>query len=201
MKKLKKVIIFILIIVLIIFLCVILKNTFKKSKSGNNMSSQEIVDDILNINYYKATVNVQINSNKNSNKYILKQEYNSENEMIQEVVEPENISGVKIIKKNNVLTIENSNLDLKTIFENYSGLENNALDLICFIKDYKQNENSSFEEKDGEIILKTKLNNNKYISNKVLYINKENIIPTKLIIQDNNQNTTINIEYNNIELK
>ena len=43
-------------------------------------------------------------------------------------------------------------------------------------------------------------NNNKYTKNKILYINKEKIIPEKLIIQDNNQNTTINIEYNEIEL-
>ena len=200
MKKFKNIIIFLIVILLIVFLSLILKKVFKKSKNGNNMSSQEIVDEILNINYYKSNVYVQINSNKNSNKYILNQEYNAQNEMIQEVVEPQNIAGVKIIKKDNTLTIENSNLDLKTIFENYNGLENNALDLISFVEDYKQNSNSSYEEKNGEIILQTKSNTNKYISKKILYINKENVIPTKLIIQDHNQNATINIEYNNIEL-
>lgn len=200
MKKFKKIIILLIIILLIIILSLILKNVFKKSKNGNNMSSQEIVDEILNINYYKSNVYVQINSNKNTNKYILNQEYNTQNEMIQEVVEPQNIAGVKIIKKDNTLTIENSNLDLKTIFENYKGLENNALDLISFIEDYKQNPDSNYEEKNGEIILQTKSNTNKYISKKILYINKEKVSPTKLIIQDNNQNATINIEYNNIEL-
>lgn len=200
MKKFKKIIIFLIIILVIIFLSLNLKKVFKKSKNGNNMSSQEIVDEILNVNYYKSNVYVQINSNKNSNKYILNQEYNQENEMIQEVVEPENIAGVKIVKKDNTLTIQNSNLDLKTIFENYNGLENNALDLISFIKDYKENPDSNYEEKNGEIILQTKSNTNKYISKKILYINKEEVIPTKLVIQDNNQNTTINIEYNNIEL-
>ena len=40
----------------------------------------------------------------------------------------------------------------------------------------------------------------KYTENKILYINKENKLPTKLIIEDNNQNTTINIQYNSIEL-
>ena len=49
--------------------------------------------------------------------------------------------------------------------------------------------------------MKTKSsNNNKYTENKILYINKENKLPTKLIIEDNNQNTTINIQYNSIEL-
>ena len=49
--------------------------------------------------------------------------------------------------------------------------------------------------------MKTKSNkDNKYLKNKTLYINKENLKPTKLIIQDNNQNTTIIIEYIEVEL-
>ena len=52
-----------------------------------------------------------------------------------------------------------------------------------------------------KVEMKTKSNNkNKYTENKILYINKENKLPTKLIIEDNNQNTTINIQYNKIEI-
>ena len=197
----KKLFFILILIILIIFLAIFIsKNTTKKQKNGNNMNSQEIVDNILNLSSYKSKVSVQVNSNKNKNKYILWQEYNTENGCIQEVIEPENIEGVKIIKKDNNLRIENSELDLKTIFENYNGLEDNSLDLINFINEYKQNE-SSFEEKNGEIIMKTKSNkDNRYLKNKTLYINKNNIMPTKLIIQDNNQNTTINIEYIEVEL-
>ena len=186
---------------IIIFCIFILKNMIKKSKNGNNMNSQEIVDYILNIKKYKANISVQVNSNKNKNKYILNQEYNEENEAIQEVVEPVNIMGVKIIKKDGNLKIENSNLNLSTIFENYQGIGENYLDLNIFINDYKNYEKSNFEENEKEIIMKTKSNNkNKYTENKILYINKENKLPTKMIIEDNNQNTTINIQYNNIEL-
>ena len=173
----------------------------KKTKSGNNISSQEIVDKILNINSYIAKIKVQINSNKNKNIYILRQEYNTENGFVQEVIEPTNIAGVKIIRKDNILTIENTELDLKTIFENYNGLENNNLDLINFINEYKENDKSFFEEKNNEIIFKTSSEkDNIYQKNKVLYIDKNNIIPTKLIAQDYNQNSTIIIEYNEIEL-
>ena len=42
---------------------------------------------------------------------------------------------------------------------------------------------------------------NIYQKNKELYINKINSKPNKLIIKDNNQNSTIIIEYNEIELK
>ena len=120
---------------------------------------------------------------------------------MQEVIEPTNIAGVKIIRKDNILTIENTELDLKTIFENYNGLENNNLDLINFINEYKENDKSFFEEKNNEIIFKTSSEkDNIYQKNKVLYIDKNNIIPTKLIVQDYNQNSTIIIEYNEIEL-
>ncbi len=198
----KKLLFILIIIIVIIFLSIFIsKNVIKKQKNGNNMNSQEIVDNILNLKSYKSKISVQVNSNKNQNKYILTQEYNTENGCIQEIIEPENIAGVKIIKKDNNLKIENSQLDLKKIYENYLGLEDNSLDLICFINEYKDNPKSEFEEKNGEIIMKTKANkNNLYLKNKTLYINKENIRPTKLIIQDNNQNSTIIIEYNEIEL-
>ena len=197
-KKLFFAIIIILLIVLGIF---IFRNVNKKSKNGNNMNSQEIVDYILNVKKYKANISVQVNSNKNKNKYILNQEFNDKNESIQEVVEPTNIAGVKIIRKEGNLKIEKSVLNLSTIFENYKGIGENYLDLNIFIENYKKYENSKFEENEKEIIMKTKSSNkNKYTENKILYINKENKLPTKLIIQDNNQNTTINIQYNSIEL-
>ena len=198
----KKLFFILILIILIIFLAIFIsKNMTKNQKNGNNMNSQEIVDHILNLSSYKTKINVQINSNKNQNKYVLRQEYNAENGSIQEVIEPENIAGVKIIKKDNNLKIENCELDLRTIFENYNGLEDNSLDLIDFINEYKESNKSNFEEKNGEIIMKTKSNkDNKYLKNKTLYINKQRIMPTKLIIQDNNQNMTIIIEYIEVEL-
>ncbi len=197
----KKIFILLIIILMIIIGVFIYKNMIKNSKFGNNMSSQEIVDYILNINSYKANVTVQVNSNKNKNKYILNQEYNTENGNIQEVIEPANIQGVRIIKKDGNLKIENTSLNLATIFENYQGLENNGLDLNSFIDNYKNCDKANFEENDTEIIMKTKNNNeNKYVENKILYINKETRLPTKLIIEDNNKNITINIQYNEVEL-
>ena len=208
MEKIRKNIIqnkkiyFIVLVILILFLILfIFNNMTKNKKNGNNMNSQKIVDSIINLNTYKAKINVQVNSNKNQNKYIIRQEYNAENGSIQEVIEPENIAGVRIIKKDNNLTIENSQLDLKTIYDNYKGLENNSLDLINFINNYKENNNSDYEEKNDEIIMTTKGNKeNKYLENETLYINKENNMPKKLLIRDNNQNTTIIIEYIEIEL-
>ena len=200
--KINKKFFYILIIILIIVIGIIIyKNMIKNSKIGNNMSSLEIVDYILNTNSYKSNVTIQVNSNKNQNKYILNQEYNTENGSIQEVIEPTNIAGVRIIRKDENLKIENTSLNLATIFENYKGLEENGLDLSTFIENYKSYDKSTFEENETEIIMKTKNSSeNKYIENKVLYINKSTKLPTKLIIEDNNKNMTINIQYNKIEL-
>ena len=201
MKLSKKIFCIIIIFLFIIMGILISKKVIKNTKMGNNMSSQEIVDYILNIKSYKSNISVQVNSNKNTNKYVLEQEYNAENGSTQIVIEPSNIAGVKIVLKDGNLKVENTNLNLSKIFEDYKGLEDNSLDLISFIEDYKKNNNSSFEENDDEIVLKTKNDNqNKYHQNKILYINKENRIPTKLIIEDNNQKTTINIQYNSIEI-
>ena len=201
-KKNKKILyILFLIILIILILLFIFINMTKNRKNGNNINSQKIVDSIVNLNNYTAKIKVQVNSNKNQNKYILFQKYNSQDGSVQEVIEPESIAGVKLIKKNNNLSIENSILDLKTIFENYNGLEDNSLDLTNFINEYRENHSSYYEEKNEEIIMTTKSNKeNKYLKNKKLYIDKKSIKPKKLIINDNNQNTTIIIEYIEVEL-
>ena len=96
---------------------------------------------------------MEVKSNKNTNKYILKQQYISPDVATQEVLEPSNISGIKIIKKGNDLKLENTSLNLSNIFENYEYLADNALDLSCFIEDYKESQNSNYEEKDNKIIM------------------------------------------------
>lgn len=194
---------FILLIILILILGGVFfyKNNVKNSKIGNNKNSQEIVDNFLNLNSYEVQVTVNVTSNKNSNKYILKQTFNSPNISTQEVIEPSNIAGVRIENNGTNVKIENTNLKLSTLLENYNYLGNNCLDLSSFIEDYKKNEDSIFEENDEEIILKTNSNaDNNYIQEKTLHISKQTYNPTEMEIKDNKQNTTIYILYNEVKL-
>ena len=71
-----------------------------------------------------AKVEVEVKSNKNSNKYLIKQIHKEKNDE-QEVLEPETIKGVKIIYKDSSLTVENSNLNLEKIYNNYPYIESN----------------------------------------------------------------------------
>ena len=177
------------------------KNMSKNFQNGNNMSSQEIVNYILNISSYEAEIAVDIYSNKNTNKYIIKQKYISPNINEQEVLEPSNIAGVKIIKEDNNLKIENSNLSLSKIFENYNYIADNCLDLSSFITDYQKSDSVGVEEKNDQVIIMTQSSNdNKYAKYKILYIDKETIKPTKMEIKDNNENTLINIIYKEIKI-
>ena len=150
--------IFIIIIINIILIFFSL-NTSKNSKVGNNTSSQEIIDNILNINSYEAKIEVEVNSNKNTNKYIIKQSYESKDISSQEILEPSNIAGVKISKNGKQLKLENTKLNLSTIYENYEYISDNILDLISFVETYKEDEKSSWIEQNNQITMITNKDN------------------------------------------
>lgn len=200
--KNKKIIFLIITIIAILILAI----TFSKSMSkilkvGNTMTSQEVVDYILNIDSYETKVSVEVKSNKNSNKYILKQQYVSPNTFTQEVEEPSNISGVKIIRNGDNVKLENTTLNLSKLFENYNYIADNCLDLTSFIEDYKNSNESNFEEKNEQIIMKTKSkNDNKYRQYKKLYIDKQTHNPIKMEIEDYNRNALVYISYNEVKL-
>lgn len=198
MKNKKIIIILILVIVIIL----IASFTFfrgkmsKNLKIGNNTTSQEIVNYILSINSYETKVEVEVKSNKNSNKYIIKQKYNGIEDNSQEVIEPNNIAGVKIIKEGKNLRLENSNLNLTSMFENYQYISDNSLDLCSFIEDYKKVEKSEWKEKDGKIIMET----NRESKQKILYIDAKSGNPEKMEIKDNNKNIAVYILYKEVSV-
>lgn len=199
-KLLRKIII--VIIIIIICICIFFYiNKSKKIKIGNNSTSQEIIDNILNISSYEAVIEVEVNSNKNTNNYTIKQKYISPDISEQEILEPENIQGVKITKKDNELKVENSRINISKIYNNYEYMTDNCLDLNTFIENYKLNKKQIYEEDDDEIILNTENENNKYTRYQTLYIDKKTGKPTKMEIKDNSKNTSVYILYREVKLK
>lgn len=191
----------IFIIAIIISMRFFGKNEIKNVKIGNNNSSQEIVDNILNISSYEAVIEMTVYSNKNENKYKIKQLHNNEDNSYQEIIEPSNIAGIKIIQEANKLTIENSKLNLSNIIENYKYIADNCIDLSSFIKDYKQDTAHTVKEEDNSIILETISNGkNKYIKYKTLKIDKKTGKPIQMEIKADNKNTTVYILYNEVKI-
>ena len=200
--KAKKIfyIVSIFIIIIIFFIIFFSKNMANIFKTGNNNTSQTIVNDILNIKSYEIMAEIEIKSNKNENKYIIKQKYISPEYNYQEVIEPENIKGVIIERDGNNLKIQNTNLNLTTMFNNYEYLSENVLDLSSFIQECK-NEEYKQKENSNEILLEISSKKaNPYIAKKILYIDKKTAKPTKMEIKDNNQKAEIHILYTEVKI-
>lgn len=183
-----------IIFVLILLFAIFYKNMFNSVNIGHNNSSQEIVDNILNISSYSAIIEVKIEGNKNQNQYKIKQEYVSPSQNSQEVLEPSNIKGTTITRENDKLIIENTQLNLSSIIDNYNYISDNNLDLSSFVADYKEDKKAYFEEKD-EIILHTNLN-----IKKSLYIDRKTGLPIKMEIIDANKSNKVYILYSEVEI-
>lgn len=203
--KLKKFlfIIIVIAILLTIFLIFFSKKSYETMNIGNNnlnKTLEEVEDYILNIKSYTATIEVTVNSNKNSNKYLIKQSHQEENDE-QEVIEPGNIRGVKITYKDSSLKVENSKLNLEKIYNNYPYIESNILWLNSFIEEYKNSTQKGISEKNEKIIMQIRRKNDKKTAIEELILDKKTLKPTQLSIMDNNKNTIVYILYNEIELK
>lgn len=205
-SKRKAIIISICIALLIITSIILIKNVYKNKNIGHNMSNQpieEIEKYILNISSYNAKVEVTVESNKNTNKYIIEQTYQKDKISKQKIIQPSNIEGIEIKYENGKLTLYNSKLNLEAIYDNYSHLVENCLWLDSFIQDYieaKNNNEASITIENNLITMETKTrnSNNRYIYYKTLTIDKTTGKPTKLLIQDINKNNLVYILYNEI---
>lgn len=202
MKKTKLVKIVLLIFIIIFFLIFFLKNNYKNIKVGNN-SIEEVEEYILNISSYEAKLELTVKSNKNTNRYIILQTYNKENKTKQVVLEPENIAGLEIEYDGQNLILRNTKLNIEKVYENYKYLTDNFFTLETFIKEYEQlkNNKTNLYEESENIIMEVEVNKNKYVYKKTLYIDKNSLEPTKLMIQDINEENIVYILYNEIEIK
>lgn len=205
MEKKKLIIILGILAVLVtsVIIYFFIKNNYKNLKSGNNMSNKnlkEIEEYILSIRSYNAKIEVEIQSNKNKNKYVLEQKYAEPNVQKQIVLEPSNIEGLETIFDGNNLKINNTKLNLSTIYENYSDVTSNFLWLNTFTEEYKkmiETGKQNVIEQNGIIIMEIKDADE---LNKKLYIDRKTGKPIKMQIKNVSKNTTVYILYNEIEI-
>lgn len=165
-----------------------------------NKNLKEIEEYILSIRSYNAKIEVEIQSNKNKNKYVLEQKYAEPNVQKQIVLEPSNIEGLETIFDGNNLKINNTKLNLSTVYENYSDVTSNFLWLNTFTEEYKkmiETGKQNIIEQNGIIIMEIKDADE---LNKKLYIDRKTGKPIKMQIKNVSKNTTVYILYNEIEI-
>lgn len=194
----KKIITILSIFFIIFILIFFMQKAYKSVKTGNNISksSNDLIEYILNISSYEAKLEVTINSNKTTNKYVLEQYFLRPNYSKQVVKQPKSIENVEIIYNGSNLEVRNTNLGLNKIYENYNYLNENLLWLNFFIDNY--NNEYNVEENDEEIVLTTNIE--KYEYKEKLYISKKTSLPSKIEILDNSNQAKIYIEYKEIKL-
>ncbi len=201
-KNKKMIIVIFLLLIAIVGFIIFKNNAYKKSNAGNNINEKITLENaneyILNIKYYEAKIEVTINSNKNSNKYIMEQKHNID-EDYQKVLEPANLQGMEIIYKDNNLKVKNTALKLSKIYKDYPYIDSNILWLNSFVKEYKNSKDKSKKAyKDNENIVIEVAGKNEI---KKLYINEKTGKPEKMSVEDQNKNTLVYIIYNEITLK
>ena len=198
MKKQK--ILLIIFIVFFILLILFFLINYKTKNNGNNISkfNGNIKDYILNISSYEAEIEVIVESNKTTNKYILKQLYCKPNVVKQIVKEPSNIENLTVIYDGKNIKLENTNLGLSKIYENYQYINKNTLWLSSFIENY--NEKSEVLDTENEVIIENNNKYNNYNVKQILYVDKSTKLPIKMEVYDNNKNAKIYIKYNEIKL-
>lgn len=195
-SKINNKIILITILVLLIFSFLIgmrflNKNYYNSGKFGNNTSIKEIEKTILNINSYKAEIEVTIKSNKNENKYKLYQEVKDGKEM-QKVIEPEILKGTEIIYENGNLQIKNTQINASKIYTNYPYIANNELFLSDFLNNFNKSSNKEIRKEENKIVFILR-NGKIYNQEQILTIEKNNSI--------NNENKQQNYDQNYNENK
>ena len=200
--KAKKLILTFSIILIIILVSIFLILYYKNGKVGNtiiNKSEEQIVESILNIKSYNAKLDVSIETNKNTTKYVVSQKVENE-KSAQEVLEPENIAGVITEYDGTNLKIKNNKLDLETTFQNYQYIVENRLWLNSFIEEFKKSSNKKVNSEENEIILEVSNTENSYNTYKKLYIDKKTGKPTKLQVEDINKKMIVYILYTEITI-
>lgn len=194
----KTILITILVLLIVSFLIgmkFLNKNYYNSEKIGNNMSIKEIEKTILNINSYKAEIEVTIKSNKNENKYKLYQEVKDGKEM-QKVIEPEILKGTEIIYENGNLQIKNTQINASKIYTNYPYIANNELFLSDFLKNFNESSNKEIKKEENKIVFILR-NGKIYNQEQILTIEKNNSINNENKPQNTNQNDNENKPQNN----
>ena len=187
--------IFISIILLISFWSV----SCNKSGSTKEEVYKDFTNKISKMKSYSCIAEINVVGNKNPKEYVLQHKYTKPDKYEIKIISPENLKGKTIIYNEDKIVIKNPNIKDNIELPN-NGKDDQYLFVGDFIKSLYQNEELNISFKGDYLILETTIpSSSKYFSKQILYVNKENVKPSKLEIRDEEGKARFTVLYKNFE--
>lgn len=192
MVNLKKILLFILVF-----------SSFLVSCTGNN--EEKIIENLGktldNYTGYETEAEIKITMDEKESIYKLRENYINEDEIILEILEPKDSSGVIIEYKGDNIFLNNTSINQSISLKSIKGIHKGLLfgevfkdrNLITSIKEEK------IDEINYYIINYTPKDKNKYNKEKIIYLNKKSFKPDKMIVIDENNDQRVLIKYQNFK--
>ncbi|MGL5693332.1 MAG: germination lipoprotein GerS [Peptostreptococcaceae bacterium] len=189
-----------LMTLLIVVICVLVSLVGCNNKEYTNEEIYEEFKEMASkIESYTCLTEIDVIGDNGKSSYTLKQSYKKPNEYKVEFVSPEHLKGKVMEYKDDKVIIKNPNINDSIELPN----KNDGYVFIgAFISSYLENKEVKVNSSNGYITLETNIVEDKgYFNNQILYINKENKLPEKMEMLNEEGNARIIVRYKDIEYK
>lgn len=191
----------ILLIVLSIITMISLSACREKTKEEE---FNDIQKTFSNINNYTSLAEITVTGNKSSESFKAKHVFERPNKYVSEIIEPKNNAGNKAIYSGERAYLYNKKVNQYTILKEVKTSDEKALFLGYFLRNL--NIVSDLEisretiDQDKYLVIGIDMpGNNTYRYYEKLWIDTKTHLPLKLIIYDDKNKETVNVEYKDVK--
>lgn len=168
-------------------------------KNDTNSILKKLDKTLDNYIGYEAKAELQFNMDKGKTVYLLDEMYTQNGEIKLSILEPSENKGITIEYKDDKIFLNNASIRQSISLKSIKGLNRSLLfgevfearELIDSIRE------EEWEEGKYYVINYTLRDNNRYSKEKIIYLDKKDFKPHKMIILDGENNPRISIEYRN----
>lgn len=165
-----------------------------KTTEDNKTPLEQFESRMENMQSYSCHATMTRVSNKGQNQYETKQYYKSTGEYKMELLAPESVAGNYTVFDGKQICQFNPRVSGHVILDVPEDKQRNELFLGAFFSNYKENPKSA--EEDNALIFETVIpGGNRYAASEKLWVDKASLLPTKLVIYDQDGKERYLIDY------
>lgn len=166
-------------------------------KNDTNSILKKLDKTLDNYIGYEAKAELQFNMDKGETVYLLDEMYRQNGEIKLSILEPSENKGITIEYKDDKIFLNNASIRQSISLKGIKGLNRSLLfgevfesrELIDSVREEESEEGKYY------VISYTLRDNNRYNKEKIIYLDKKDFKPYKMIILDGENNPRISIEY------